>query len=154
MIEIKHKRTGKVWLRVAADTLTGIELPRVDLREVDLRGADLRGANFSDWRRAELWADYDLNALHRGSGANVSGADLTGANLSDADLTRALRVSVYGLYFRGVSKNPCRSPFQVPTPTICPELLIPRASFRFQPLPGGTRALRSSMRPFSQSNAR
>ena len=38
-IEIKHKITGKVLMKVEAETLR-----RVDLREANLSGADLRGA--------------------------------------------------------------------------------------------------------------
>lgn len=64
MIEIKHKVTGKVLLKVKAKTLV-----RADLSGVDLSGADLSGADLS-------WAD-------------LSEADLTWADLSGADLRGA-----------------------------------------------------------------
>ena len=59
MIEIKHKKTGKVLFNVHADTLKG-----ADLAGANLSGADLMWANLTD--------------------ANLSGADLMWANLTDA----------------------------------------------------------------------
>lgn len=69
MIEIKHKDTGEVLLRVDADTLQG-----ANLRGANLEGADLRNANLG---RAHL-LDADL-----------SFADLTGAHLIQANMQRA-----------------------------------------------------------------
>jgi len=43
-IEIKHKVTGKVLLKVEADTLIGADLSEADLKWADLSEADLRGA--------------------------------------------------------------------------------------------------------------
>ncbi len=51
MIEIKHKQTGSVLLRVHASTLAEADLEGADLRGADLRGAHLQQANL---RRADL----------------------------------------------------------------------------------------------------
>src|SRR5437867_3616136 len=65
-MQIKHKDTGEVLFRLAADTLQSANLYRTRLRGADLsyanlRGADLRGVDLRD--------------------ANLTGAILTGANL-------------------------------------------------------------------------
>src|SRR5690242_16225525 len=61
-LEIKHRQTGAVLLRVGADTLAGAKLRHAELPHADLRGMDLREADLS--------------------GAILSHADLTGADLS------------------------------------------------------------------------
>ena len=69
MIEIKHKITGKVLLKVEAETLRKANLRRANLSGANLREANLRGANL---REANLsWANL--------SEANLSWADLRGA---------------------------------------------------------------------------
>jgi len=79
VIEIKHRETGDVLLRVHADTLRGADLGKAVLSYADLSGADLSGANLS---AAQLF-QADLR------GANLSGADLSDADLRLADLTDA-----------------------------------------------------------------
>ena len=46
-IEIKHKITGKVLLKVEAESLVKVDLSWANLREADLRGADLSGVDLS-----------------------------------------------------------------------------------------------------------
>ena len=84
MIEIKHRETGEVLLRVAADTLEAAdlnhaELSGADLGDVNLAHAHMSGANL---RQAYL-VGADLRA------ANLSGANLSQALLNAANLTRA-----------------------------------------------------------------
>ena len=64
-IEIKHRITGKVLLKVEAGSLSWADLSEADLSWADLRGADLRGADLSE--------------------ADLRGADLSNADLSGAD---------------------------------------------------------------------
>src|SRR2546425_6767476 len=80
MIEIKHKDTGAVLLRVEADTLEGADLSGSNLEGAMLWGANLTGANLA---RAVL--------KHASlTGALLGGADLRAARLKGADLTGAL----------------------------------------------------------------
>ena len=79
MIEIKHKETGKVLLRVDADTLVGVELDGAYMEGANLAGMDLAGADLED---------SDLTA------ANLRGTNLCEANLrrtwfAAADLSQA-----------------------------------------------------------------
>ena len=69
MIEIKHKKTGKVLCNINSDTLSGAYLAGANLSGADLMWANLTDANIT--------------------GANITGADLTDANLTGADLTDA-----------------------------------------------------------------
>ena len=84
IMEIKHKITGNVLLKIDGETLREANLCRADLREANLRRANLRGANLSgaDLCRADL-CRADLR------GADLRGANLSGANLCWADLCRA-----------------------------------------------------------------
>jgi hypothetical protein len=103
MVEIRHKDTGDVLLRVEADTLEranldGANLESADLAGLTLRGARLHGANLScaqlegatladaDLRGAEL---FEANLR----GAKMGGTTLSGANLWSADLEGAVLVS-------------------------------------------------------------
>ena len=80
MIEIRHKDTGAVLLRVEADTLEGADLSGSNLEGAMLWGANLTGANLA---RAVL--------KHASlTGALLGGADLRAARLKGADLTGAL----------------------------------------------------------------
>ncbi len=79
MIEIKHKGTGAVLLRVDADALAGVDLNHSYLFAADLRGADLRGAHL----KVSCLIRADLN------GANLDGADLSHSNLCEASLATA-----------------------------------------------------------------
>lgn len=94
MIEIKHKQTGHVLLRVNADSLeganltgaklagaklSGFKINHACLRDVDLQGAELN--------RAEMIGTCldGANLTH----ALLEAADLTDASLQKADLSRA-----------------------------------------------------------------
>lgn len=79
MIEIRHKKTGKILLRVEADTLARADLQGADLRGADLVDDDLGSSNLrdADLRGADL------------RGADLSGASLHGANLRGANLGKA-----------------------------------------------------------------
>jgi uncharacterized protein YjbI with pentapeptide repeats len=78
MIEIKHRLTGEVLLRVEADTLY-----RVDLADVDLINANLMGVDLSE---AILFGtNLSGSLLH---GARILQAHLARARLVDADLRR------------------------------------------------------------------
>jgi uncharacterized protein YjbI with pentapeptide repeats len=68
-IEIRHKITGKVLMKVEAETLS----------EANLSGANLSGANLS-------WANLSWANLR---GANLRWADLSEADLRWADLSEA-----------------------------------------------------------------
>ena len=84
MIEIKHKDTGKVLLRMDAATLQGADLRGAYLSEADLTEVDLRAAMLRDTRlRDALLVGTDLTE------ADLSGADLSGVSLADAILCRA-----------------------------------------------------------------
>jgi hypothetical protein len=74
MIELRHRQTGAILLRVDGAPGEGLDVHEADLRFADLSGASLAGANFC----------YALLA-----GATLQGADLTGANLSRAYLQGA-----------------------------------------------------------------
>jgi uncharacterized protein YjbI with pentapeptide repeats len=83
MVEIKHKDTGGLLLRLDADTLAGVDVHSVDLRGADLRGADLGKANLSRWcQKGHDPLPTDVPRSRRG--LDLSGADLTGANLQEA----------------------------------------------------------------------
>jgi hypothetical protein len=106
MIEIKHRQTGEVLLRVDGATLEqaylagadldGARLVRRNLRQAELQGAslisaDLEGARLShaDLRGVALMNANLANAdLERASlwGASCLEANLSGANLRGADL--------------------------------------------------------------------
>jgi hypothetical protein len=113
-VEIKHKRTGEVLLRVEGAALeqaylAGANLDEAGLARQNLTAAELQGARLicadlegACLREADLrgvvllyanLADANLeNALLWGScclGANFSGANLRRADLRGADLTRA-----------------------------------------------------------------
>jgi hypothetical protein len=103
MVEIRHKDTGDVLLRLEGDTLeraslNGADLIGADLSGLVLRGASLRGANLSHARLEEATlADADLRGaalvetnLRR---AKMGGAHLSGACLWNADLEGAVLVS-------------------------------------------------------------
>jgi Pentapeptide repeats (8 copies) len=88
MVEIHHRDTGEVLLRLEGDSLAGAELPRVHLRRADLRGADLRAARLvlADLTDADLRGADLCGADLRGTGWNtlidpgyLTGADLRGA---------------------------------------------------------------------------
>ena len=83
-IEIKHKITGKVLLKVEAESLVKVDLSWANLREADLSGVDLSGANLS-------WANLSGADLREAnlSWANLREADLRGADLSGVDLSGA-----------------------------------------------------------------
>jgi hypothetical protein len=71
MIKIKHKITGKVLLKVEAESLRGANLSEANLLGANLLGANLRLANL---REANLL------------GANLREANLLGADLRGADI--------------------------------------------------------------------
>jgi tetratricopeptide (TPR) repeat protein len=82
MIEIRHKETGQLLLRVDGSSLRETPpdiLSRTDLRGADLRGLDLSGIDFSH---------QDLTGAELGQ-AHLIGTMLTEANLTDADLEGA-----------------------------------------------------------------
>jgi len=91
MIEIKHKTTGEILLKVDVETLRGADLSYADLSNANLSGANLHGADLSnaDLRNADLsnanLRNADLSNANL-SNANLHGADLHGANLSNANL--------------------------------------------------------------------
>lgn len=93
-IEIRHRRSGKVLLRVRAGTLGGLNLQGENLEGADLPGAwllatFLRGANLScaNLRKTTL-LQADLEAADL-SGADLRDADLSSASLQQADLRAA-----------------------------------------------------------------
>jgi uncharacterized protein YjbI with pentapeptide repeats len=109
VIEIRHRTTGEVLHRLAAEALaradlTGINLCNANLEGMDLRGTVLTGSvcRFTRWRGADL-SGADLRGAYLADsdlqGANLSAAllfsvsldtaDLTGANLSGANLSGA-----------------------------------------------------------------
>lgn len=73
-IEIKHRDTGKVLLRMEGGSLAKSDLAGADLSGADLAGMDLSGASL-------------INTVLRG--ADLSGARLVNATMSHADLTNA-----------------------------------------------------------------
>jgi tetratricopeptide (TPR) repeat protein len=77
MIQIRHKETGQLLLRVEGDSLS--EAPPDILSCADLRGADLRRLDLSG-------IDFSHQDL---TGADLSQAHLIGTRLTDANLTRA-----------------------------------------------------------------
>ena len=79
VIEIKHRRTGKVLVTDEESTSLKDAVIKAIANRVDLSGADLRSA---DLRSAYL-RSADL------SGADLSGADLRSADLRSADLSGA-----------------------------------------------------------------
>jgi len=79
-IEIKHKITGKVLLKVEAETLSYADLRVANLSYADLSSANLSGADLI--------------------GANLSNADLRGANLSNADLSNAKGTFIFNFGVR------------------------------------------------------
>jgi uncharacterized protein YjbI with pentapeptide repeats len=92
VIEIKHKKTGELLVRVAAKTLVNADLHRANLRGADLRGAALQNTNLShvssDDRHRE-WGPLPTATDAQFRGADLADADLSGANLTGADLTGA-----------------------------------------------------------------
>src|SRR5437870_3893490 len=81
VIEILHKDSGRVVLRVEGDTLQEAAA-RLD-------GADLRGANLRGWDLAAIdFGRADLRGAEMNH-ANLVGARLDRANLGDADLSGA-----------------------------------------------------------------
>src|SRR5260370_25843159 len=79
MIEIRHKETGHVLMRVEVCVLRAATpglLSRADLRGADLRGMDLSEIDFGR---------QDLTGADLGQ-ANLRGAMLADAILTDADL--------------------------------------------------------------------
>ncbi len=97
-VEIRHRATGEVLLRVDAPSLAGARLQDAalegaNLRDVDLRHADLRGANLRHaLLEASLLTGADLREadLERAElqYADLRGADLTGANLESATISK------------------------------------------------------------------
>lgn len=75
-VEIRHRRSGHVILRVAQVSLSGADLRGLDLRHANLIGFDLRGARLQS-------ADLEDAFLE---GADLAGADLSEANLRHAQL--------------------------------------------------------------------
>jgi hypothetical protein len=71
MIEIKHKDTGELLLRVDEETLEGADLSNTKLAGADLTGVNLKGANLG--------------------GANLEDAELTRADLGGASYNRYTR---------------------------------------------------------------
>lgn len=103
-IEIKHRESGEVLLRVEAASLAKSDLAGADLNGADLAGADLSGASLlnarmrgADLRGARLvnavMSQVDLQAADcRGadfSGADLSNGDFTGCQLQEAVLVKA-----------------------------------------------------------------
>ena len=85
MIQIKHRITKDIILRIDAQNFIGTNLSGIDLSYADLSGADLSYANLS--------------------GADLSGANLRGANLSGADL-RGANLDFSCLHFSCKSRKP------------------------------------------------
>jgi len=79
MIDILHRKSGRVVLQVDADTLERANLSGEYLIHADLQGANLRRAMllFANLSGADL------------SGACLRSADLRGANLTEVDLSGA-----------------------------------------------------------------
>ena len=92
-MEIKHKISGEVLLKVKGETLHSANLHSANLHSANLQGADLRFAYLkeADLREADLQgADLRFANLQ---GANLQGANLQGANLQGADLpTDVIRI--------------------------------------------------------------
>ncbi len=86
MIEIKHKDTGEVLLRLMGKSLAGRNLCRATLVGANLDNMDMSDVDFS---RADLrlcsMIDTNLTATSLES-ANLKGANLHGANLTFSDL--------------------------------------------------------------------
>lgn len=89
VIEIRHRKTGKVLQRVDAEELAACDLKGADLRGADLRDAHLTRANLegADLRGA-LLTDADLVGANL-RGVQFQNADLEGAELGNADLREA-----------------------------------------------------------------
>jgi Pentapeptide repeats (8 copies) len=83
-VEIRHKNTGEVLLRVEGDTLEGAYLAGANLDGAGLAGQNLREAELqgASLIRSEL-------AGARLYGADLRGTALMGANLANADLDTA-----------------------------------------------------------------
>lgn len=77
MVEIRHNKSGRVFLQVDAETLERANLMGEYLIHADLKDANLTSAQmaFANLSKATL------------AGANLSGANLAGANLTEADLS-------------------------------------------------------------------
>jgi hypothetical protein len=98
VLQIPHRRTGKVLLELPAGSLEHANLQRAALWGADLRFATLRAANLShaDFREADLsFTDLldanldhvDLTGAHLQS-ARLLGTTFVNANLAGADLSR------------------------------------------------------------------
>jgi uncharacterized protein YjbI with pentapeptide repeats len=77
MIEIRHNKSGRVFLQVEAETLENANLMGEYLIHADLANANLTAAKMS-------FANLSLATL---AGASLRGANLRGANLTEADLS-------------------------------------------------------------------
>ena len=98
-MEIKHKLTNEVLLKIECDSLQEANLQGANLQGADLQGANLQGANLrlADLREANLQeanlqgANLRVADLREADlqGANLQGADLRWANLRLADLLGA-----------------------------------------------------------------
>jgi uncharacterized protein YjbI with pentapeptide repeats len=95
VIEIKHRETKEVLLRVEADSLVGAmlrgaSLPHANLRFANLPGSDFTGANMP-WARLTC-SNLRRACLERATlvRANIRMANLRGANLSAANLQQAV----------------------------------------------------------------
>lgn len=89
MVDILHRRSGRVLVTVEGDRLSGTNLSGAYLIHADLREADLSGAMlvYADLRGADLTGAILCGANLRG--ANLIEADLSCADLSRADLAEA-----------------------------------------------------------------
>jgi|GEM_PF-1327543 len=91
-IEIKHRDSGEVLLRVESDSLVRANLAGADLNGANLAGADLSGASLIDTqlRGADLSGARLVNATMPKAdltGADCRGADFSGADISNGDFT-------------------------------------------------------------------
>ncbi len=93
VVEIKHRETGKVLLRVESDSLVRRNLAGADLSGANLAGMDLTGASLINTRLrgADLSGARLVNATmpHADlTGANCHGTDFSGADVSNGDFTQ------------------------------------------------------------------
>lgn len=95
MVEIRHKKSGVVLLRIENEALTrsdlaGLNLPGADLHRAALRGANLQSTNLTgaDLSHADL-TEADLQDALLAE-ADLRGTNLDGAQLRGADLTRVV----------------------------------------------------------------
>jgi uncharacterized protein YjbI with pentapeptide repeats len=101
MIEIRHNKSGRVFLQLEADTLENANLMGEYLIHADLSNTNLSSAKM-------VFANLSLANL---TGSDLRGANLRGANLTEADLSGSdlTGVNLTGATFSLTVLSNCRN---------------------------------------------